>query len=271
MKEEEKLIKHIMAFLKASWIFLFSFIKVALSIIKFFLISPFIPIMDLWKKYLSKIKENVKEVWFKKLFSKENSFNDELVRYTLSFLMLIFMVWYSVFSMPLDLYNLYINNKITEKYSEEIKKLYNQDIYWFKDKYSKEIYEWVNQYNIARNNRNCDFMKYVSVDLLQWEKNTLKNIPIDKKYSEEYVLREDYKCWTYDNINEKSYFSIIEITSIELIDNNSWKDKIIKATWFLAHSKTLEWNYIGLSKRKFTLWKLDNWKTWRINNIDNIK
>jgi hypothetical protein len=50
-------------------------------------------------------------------------------------------------------------------------------------------------------------MKYTSVDLSQWEKNYIKNIPVSKKYTEEFVYRSDYKCASYDNINTKSFWS----------------------------------------------------------------
>lgn len=120
---------------------------------------------------------------------------------------------------------------------------YDNDIHWFTDEYSKSVYEWFTRYNSAYNDRNCEYIKYTSVDLLQWEKNTIVNIPADKKYNEEYVYREDYDCNSFDNINIKSTWSPIDVNFERKVINN-WKNNLIIANWFFAHSKVENGKYI---------------------------
>jgi len=62
-------------------------------------------------------------------------------------------------------------------------------------------------------------MKYISVSLLQWEKNYIENIPLDKKYNEEFIYRDNYICNSFDNINIKSTWSPISI-NFEIKDTN---------------------------------------------------
>lgn len=254
------------ALLALSWYL----IKLFILFLKIFFILPFKPLYDLWKDYLSKVKNELHWLSFKNFWKEKSKINDEVIIYTLSFMFLLFFTLYTVLWTPYSWYSSYNSNKIKEKYLNEFVINYNNDIHWFTEKYSKEIYEWFNQYNRAYNNRDCEFMKYVSVDLLQWEKNYIKNIPVDKKYNEEYVFREDYNCSSFDDINIKSIWSPIDV-KIEIKETNNWKNRIIIANWYFAHSKIKDLEYLGLSKRKFTLRKLDNWKTWRIHDSKPIK
>jgi len=203
------------------------------------------------------------------VIQKWKKIDGDLVLYTLAFLFLIIFTIYSVFWTPYGWWKSYIENRENINFSNQVLDYYSQNNIVFQDEYTQDIFKWFDIYNEAYRNRNCDFMKYVSVSLSQWEKNYINNIPVEKKFQEEYVKWNDYDCPSYDNINIKSIWSPIS-GNIEVIELWEWKPNIIKATWFFSHSKTENGSFIWLSKREYTIWKLDNWETWRIHKIDTI-
>lgn len=270
MKDFKDFIQNSKNFCKAFFWAVLYFWKMLLNFIKIFIISPFIPLIDLWKEYLKKIKEELWWFSFKKLLENKNKFNENIFIYTLSFIFLLWFTVYSVLGTPYWWIKSYQENKTKTDYVNTITKEYFENPYIFQDKYTKNIYEWFTKYNESYRNRDCNFMKYISVDLWQWEKNYIKNIPVDNKYNEEYVLRWDYSCPSYDEINEKSFWSPVDWFNIDIKNINEWKDILIIANWYFSDSKIIDWNYKWLSRRKITLWKLEDWETWRIHEIKTI-
>ncbi len=270
MKDFKEFIENSKNFFKAVWWALLYLVKMIVNFIKIFVISPFIPLIDLWKEYLRKIKEELWWFSFQQIWENKSKVNENILIYTLSFVFLLWFTIYSVFWTPYWWYTSFQENRARTEYTNTITNKYFENPYIFQDKYTKDIYAWFVKYNEAYRNRDCDFMKYISVDLWQWEKNYIKNIPIDKKYNEEYIYRWDYKCPSFDKVNEKSFWSPVDSFTIEMKDINDWKDILIIANWFFSDSMITDGAYKWLSKRKITLWKLENWKTWRIHQSITI-
>lgn len=270
MKDWKSFIESSSNLCKSLWFAVWYFIEMIFSFIKIFVISPFLPLRDLWKNYLLKIKEEFWWLKFKNLLENKNKVNEKIITYTLSLLFLFWFTIYSVIWTPYWWYTSYNENVIKWEYATKIEKEYFENSYSYKDKYTKDIYDWFVRYNEAYGNRDCHFMKYVSVDLSQWEKNYIKNIPVDKKYNEAYVIRNDYPCPSFDKVNEKSFWSPVDGFDIEIKKVNEWKDILLIANWYFSDSTITDWKYIWLSRRKITLWKLENWKTWRIHQSITI-
>lgn len=269
--EERKFIQHASNFLKTFWVAILLFFKMVFSFIKIFFISPFVPLIDLWKKYFSIVTEEMKEMKFENIIKNKFQLNEKIISYTLSFLFLLGFTIYSVIGTPLWWINDYTNTKARKEYIAYIENNYYRNSISSNQAYNENIYKWFDNYNTAYNNRDCWFMKYISVGLTQWEKNYIKNIPIGKKYIEEFVYRDDYNCASYDNINTKVFWSPIDWFDIEIKKINEWKDILVIANGYFAHSKIENGNYVWLSRRKITLWKLEDWKAWRIHQSITIE
>ncbi|UFX82603.1 hypothetical protein [Candidatus Absconditicoccus praedator] len=261
-------IENFWGFIRNTCNLLISLFNIIVALIYIFIISPFIPIYDLGKEYIKKLKENKKN--YGGVSFKNIELDYELLKYFLALIFLLLMTFYFVFSTPYTIINGIQNEQKRNNYLEEVVYFYESKHQKFKEDYSNDVFQWFDKYNEARNKRNCDFMRTVDIDLLQWEKDTIKSIPKDKKYDEHYVLRNNYNCYSYDNIHEKNYLLPVEIINIEIKESPRGKDEIILVTGYLTHSKIQGGEFVGLSKRKFTLRKIVDWDVWRIHSIKPI-